>query len=191
MSILDFIAKVIESLAWPATTILIFWHSRAYIRRLLPFVSKVRYKELEVEFERLLEQKTPDTPTLPSPEKKLLDDTLSTASELADTEPSAAIIYAWQILEKEILATLNVLQPSTKNADVYQSRTRTIDIFREQDLITAQEAETLQRLRRLRNEVVHIAQTRTIVPRDVAIKYAEECHALAARLKQIQTKPSE
>lgn len=188
MTILEFIAKIVDSLVWPATVILIFWHSRGYIRRLLPLISKVRYKELEVEFERLLEQTTPQPPALPSPEKKVIDDTLATAAELADTEPSAGIIFAWQVLEKELLATMSVLQPSTKAAGLYQSRTQTIDILREQDLITTSEADNLHRLRRLRNEVVHIAQTRTIVPKEVAMKYAEECHALAARLKQIQSK---
>lgn len=185
---LDFIAKIIDSLAWPLTVTVLFWLSRSYIQRLLPYVSRLRYKELEVEFERLLERPTPSPTPLPTPEKAVIDSQLATAIELAGTEPSAGMIYAWQTLEKELVAAIASIQPSAVGSRVFGSMTQAIEVLREQNLITNDEADTLQRLRKLRNDVVHITNTQTIVPEDVAVKYAEECHALAARLKSIQAK---
>ena len=56
MNLLEFVASIIESLAWPLVFLLAFTLLRQPIKDLLPFLQRLKYKELEVEFNRRVEE---------------------------------------------------------------------------------------------------------------------------------------
>lgn len=53
---LEFIAKIIGSLAWPATVLVIIFFMRKPIRDLLPFLERLKYKDFELSFRRQLQE---------------------------------------------------------------------------------------------------------------------------------------
>lgn len=52
MDWLTFISQVIGALAWPSAVITIFLGLRKPIRDLLPYIQKLKWKEVEIEFGR-------------------------------------------------------------------------------------------------------------------------------------------
>jgi len=56
MLLLDFAAKIIGSLAWPATLLVVMIFLRKPIRDLLPFLERLKYKDFELSFRRQLQE---------------------------------------------------------------------------------------------------------------------------------------
>ena len=56
MDWLAFVASVIGSLAWPSVLLIIFMLLRKPLYGLLPLLQKLKYKEIEVEFTRRVEE---------------------------------------------------------------------------------------------------------------------------------------
>ena len=52
---LNFIAKLVETLAWPATVLIIFFCCRKSLLTALPLLNRLKYGELEAEFHKMEE----------------------------------------------------------------------------------------------------------------------------------------
>ena len=120
MNALEFLSSVIDSLAWPVSTIILALIMREPLAKLIPFLKHFKFKELEVRFgeeidelkkanlssldlkkqneqrntDEILEEHYVATQSLETLKEKLLS--------LAEISPSAAIMDAWTMLETEI-----------------------------------------------------------------------------------------
>lgn len=183
MDWLTFAAEVIKALAWPLTVLIIFLVLRKPLSNLLPLLQRLRYKELEIDFGKRIQElavevkkELPDTPEAESralQRKEQLED-------LAQVSPRAAILEAWLELEQ-------VAVEATKRHGLnLTSRERKTPILLERAL---QENEVLDeskrtifgRLRNLRNAAVH-ASDFSFDP-DSAIEYADSALRLAEYLR--------
>lgn len=103
MTFLEFLAALVDSLAWPALVGYVIYLLRDSFAALLRRLSSVKYKELEAQFrEALSEIKLPQEPA--SAESLSLEDEPSrpdTVSliELADVSPRVAVMEAWIKIE--------------------------------------------------------------------------------------------
>lgn len=114
MDLLTFIATIVGSLVWPTSLLIVILVLRKPLAELLPDVSKLKYKDLEVDFGKKLERieaamdmikdetklkrdLPPDVQQEPLPKtrRELLD-------MLVDLSPNAAILESWRNVERTL-----------------------------------------------------------------------------------------
>lgn len=151
MSILEFVASIISSLAWPMLVGFSVYILRAPAGKLIARISKFKYGELEAEFREVLddikpiESKVSERAQLEQRESVSID-----LEELADVSPRAAVMEAWILVEK---ATVEFCEAHDLPSRIsYQglfraSKEKNLDI---EHLQTA-----YQEMRLLRNKVAH------------------------------------
>ncbi|MBW3587898.1 MAG: hypothetical protein KY429_00570 [Actinobacteria bacterium] len=104
MDWLEFIASLVESLAWPIVVVLILILFRNPVTDLIPLVRRIKYKDLELEFERTLAEATQKAQreqlpiTRPSLAERY-DENLTRLVWVAEVSPRAAILEAWLEVE--------------------------------------------------------------------------------------------
>lgn len=152
MSILEFVASIISSLAWPMLVGFSVYILRAPAGKLIARISKFKYGELEAEFREVLddikpiESKVSERAQLEQRESVSID-----LEELADVSPRAAVMEAWILVEK---ATVEFCE-----ADYFPlSRISYQGLFRaskEKNLDIEHLQTAYQEMRSLRNKVAH------------------------------------
>lgn len=165
MDLLAFVASLVQSLAWPAAVVLIVLAFRQSLAKLIPGLHRLKYKDVELEFGRQLQEvrqelgPTPTQPALPAPAESgraALPEPKGTTryyQSLAEISPRAAILEAWLDFELAANAAVESIQPSTKGRPL--SMPRLFSVLAEADLLSSSEVDALTRLRALRNQVVH------------------------------------
>jgi hypothetical protein len=178
-----FAAEVIKALAWPLTVLGLFVALRRPLLGLLPLVTRLRYKDLEFDFARRLEEASVEAaalaagaaargaPAAPAPAVP------RARRAQARTSPRAAVLEAWIRLEA---AALEAARRRGAPEPVAQLRapTRLIEALEEHGVINARQAAVFHDLRNLRNSAAH-ALGFAPAP-DTAADYVR----LAARLEQ-------
>lgn len=157
MDWMTFVAKLIESLAWPVAAVALVFLLRDDIRRLVPFIKKLKAGPVEAEFERevnALKEAAPlsahgitvaKAPDAASKEFLL---------QLAELHPRSAILESWVRVEAAARAILARKATSTATG-AYIPAARLVEPLAEQKLITPGHVTLFHELRRLRNEVAH------------------------------------
>ncbi len=112
MSWLEFFAKIIDSLAWPASTLFVLYIIRGELPTIARSLKKLRYKDLELEFEKSAHEIVEKAKlSLPETSKNIqlsgqshdeLIDRLVSISELA---PRLAILEAWLVVEARVCSS--------------------------------------------------------------------------------------
>ncbi|MCB0339254.1 MAG: hypothetical protein KDD53_06605 [Bdellovibrionales bacterium] len=187
MDWLTFISNLADSLAWPAAVVLIVFSLRSRIEELIPYLRRLKYKDLELEFAEKLEsiavevqESLPQVgaPTViqgPSPET-------ARYKELARLSPSAAVVEGWKELELSMVKLLtrhNQVDESQKNRPpgrLVANLDRIPDVS--PSLIRA-----IDRIRRLRNAAVH--EYDESISTEQAEKFALVAVEIARRLDKI------
>lgn len=157
MDTLTFISNLIGSLAWPLAVVLVFWWLRKEIKKLLPFAKKLRYGDLEIEFEQQLAALKKDAESqrrthavFPKPEDA---EVVSYLKSSAEVSPRAALVDAWVGLEITAVSSARMLKLIPEQKTV--SFPKVVSALRDAGVLEAKDVEILSRLRVLRNEVLH------------------------------------
>ena len=182
MSALQFLATIVQALAWPALALFCFLFVVNRSSNLVRFVKSIRYGDIEItlqdarrEVELLKSQRgVASAPDL-EPDDKIL--------RLAEIDPSVAIVEVWKKLEAKITQLIqhNGLIRFT-NPDLF------IRHLYKLEKISANELELFQRLRKIRNESVHARQRNAPTVAEV-IEYRDFVEAFCTRLDQIRKEP--
>ena len=176
MGIFDFVASLVESLAWPVVVGYCVYILRSPAGKLLDRVSKLKYGELEAEFQERLNKIKPiqdgDTKRITQDEKNI---TLVTLEDLSEVSPRAAVLEAWIIVEKATSAFCEANGLPTNLS--YQSLFR---LAKEKDLDIEAFQAAYQELRFLRNKAVHASDS-DITPA-TAKQYVSTANFIAAEL---------
>ena len=182
MGLLEFLAAVIGSLAWPVVVLVSVILLRKPLAELIPLLRRLKYKGLAVEFEAGLREverdlnTAPDAPALKRgvEEPKQLLASVDTDPQayfegIARVSPVAAILEAWQ--EFEMVATAGLKRQSRFPRGAPPSMNRLFTLLRESSLITKVEERSLVTLRALRNTAVHEADVfdATVSPDEAAV----------------------
>ncbi|MBN4054332.1 hypothetical protein JYT87_01350 [Nitrospira defluvii] len=162
MSWLEFIAKIIDSLVWPASILFVLFILRGELPAIARSLKKLRYKDLELEFEKSAQEIVEKAKlSLPETSKNIqlsgqsqdeLIDRLVSISELA---PRSAILEAWLVVEAAAVDVAKKKGISTFKS--YPGPMRLRDYLVKGDLLNKDQQAVFEQLRNLRNEAVHVA----------------------------------
>jgi hypothetical protein len=179
MDWLTFIAAVLKAVAWPLTTVAILVILRRPLLGLIPLLRKLKWKELELEFEKqIVELKTEAAQALPAPPTvSLTKPAASRLAELAEIAPRSAIIEAWIDVQHAAARALSKRFPDVKAtwSSVYLG-----DLLAAHGLLDANKLEIYNSLRKLRNQAAHNEDFR--IETRHALDYVALAEALAAFL---------
>ncbi len=102
---MDSVERIIDILAWPFTIIVVVMMLRSPLSELVPTLKKLKYKDLELEFEKeankILAEAERDLPEPPKPEPIEHKDT-GIRFSLRRLEPTDEIMKSWRNLELKL-----------------------------------------------------------------------------------------
>jgi len=153
-----FIIELIKSLAWPTTLLLSILLLRGQLSKVLPLISKLKYREFELHFEREIaklkqsaEEQLPETPK-DIEHEKVRDRLL----QLAIASPQTAVIEAWRHVENRLVevgraSKIDVAPPVWTMPMVLAA------LMLKEGIFTEAQYSMLRSIKDLRNEAAHSA----------------------------------
>ena len=158
MNWLQFIAVVVDSVVWPITVIAAFLLLKSQLPVLFPFVERLKYRGLEVEFrkdvQQLSEQSRAALPALASGEQP--DESRNRLYAIAEISLRAAILEAWLEVEAAAANTLQIKEPSLAPKVRMAAPLRLGEMLTRSEILNADQLRVFHSLRELRNKSVHI-----------------------------------
>jgi len=100
MTLFEFISSIISSLAWPIIILIIVFIFKNPLGNILISLTKFRYKDLEMEFERLKSStkalpETIESKTIPENERIIYSSLEEQIADIAPRSPEGAILITW------------------------------------------------------------------------------------------------
>jgi len=151
-----FIANIISSTAWPAAFVIVVVILKQPITKILSYLTKVKYKDVELEFSQAVRELRKETEeALPEFVEKRSEIEIDSAEiiKLAEVAPRAAVIEAWRKVDNEAQECLKRHDAKTEGI---QLRSCPLEraLFLEK-IINEAQVEVIKELRKLRNTAVH------------------------------------
>ena len=147
---------VIDKVIWPATVMAVVAILRASLSQLIPTLKKLKYKDLELEFEREANQiraeAERDLPEVEKVELKRKRIDTGTRFSLARVSPVEQVLKSWHEVEQQIYALSNSEINGTKK---HQTIRTIVKKLMEENRIEESTANLILALAALRNKVVH------------------------------------
>ena len=183
MDWLTFFSKAIDALAWPIASVVLVCVLRPEIKRLVPFLKRVKAGPVEAEFDREVQQLKNTAAKEASTSAKQLPDVASKAFllQLAELHTRSAILEAWVRVEAAARAAIIAKKPLNQ-LSTYQAAARLAETLLQLGVFTQGQASLFEELRRLRNEVAHSSE---LQPSSVSVtSYIDLSSYLQALLEQ-------
>ena len=156
---MEILVEIIKTVIWPATVIVSVVVLRKGILELIPNLKRLKYKDLEVEFEKeaikLRATIERDIPHIEPPEEKPPE--LATSEprvlySIRKLSPSESILHEWTKIEKEIISLMKRHNVNDQYSNSIRSMTGKL---REQKIIDSATEDALLELSAYRNKVAH------------------------------------
>ena len=149
---LDQVVILISAIAWPLTTLTIFFSLRSEIASLVDRIKRLRHGETELDFnERLKEIVEAAEELQESPPIKIEDSTFDgVIAELLKIDPFSAILASWVEFSNTAHSALKIPDDRARLSPL-----RLIEKLEEQKLISEQDEDILHKIRGLRNHAAH------------------------------------
>ena len=175
---------ILEIVAWPLTVLVLVWVAREPLTSLLPTIQKIKFRGLEVEFSRFLQQTVEDwsKDAEVSINRDPADKRLSDAIKLSRGQ---AVLAAWNALEscaREKVENLLPTDESFKNP-----LGRPLDYLEFKGALTPATASAIRDLRSLRNQVAHFGEE--LVVRENAIRYVSVAEGIMKTIDAVTELP--
>ena len=199
MDALQFISAIVSALAWPTSVVILALLFRGSIGKLLPGLSRLKWKDLELEFKKELagltaaarEAQLPPAPEsqasgaaprqIAGPEKTLE----SEIEAVAEVSPRAAIPLAWAAVENELLEAVMRLAVSP-DFPPNNSPIQNIRHLQHAGVLDADTVAVLEQMRRLRNRTVHGDLERAQLSREDALEYSRLAQGIISKLRALR-----
>jgi len=184
MDILTFVAEIVKALAWPLATIVIVTIFRRPLTQLLPLLRRVKYGDLEAEFERKIEEaKSEAAAVLPEVTRKALAPSADETRliQLSEISPRAAVLEAFTGVELAAISAARKL--GMPKAFPRTLTYRALTFLEESGKVDHQLVTLLRDLRGLRNQAAHAPEFGLTT--DAALQYVQIAEAVIGRLNQI------
>ncbi len=156
---MELLIEIIKIVIWPATVIISVVVLRKGILELIPNLKKLKYKDLEVEFEKeaitlraIIER---DIPYIEPPDEKLPKLAVSESQVQFSTKilsPPDSILHEWNRLERAILSLLE--RHKVDNKLLKSIRSMTNKLWQKKIIDTPTEGALLE-LNAFRNKIAH------------------------------------
>lgn len=189
----EFIASLVENVAWPAAVLTMFFLLRDQIGKLISKIAHLKYKDLEVDFDKLRKQAEavqttppPDPVVQQDPEEKQIYSSLEEQIlESVEKAPSAAILLAWSALETAVSSAVARLAISPDSPS-YRSPLHNIDMLEKHTELPREQIGLLHEMRMLRNKVAHEHDTMLSISEQQARDYATTALEMMAVLNRFE-----
>lgn len=183
MTWLEFLSSVVGSIAWPAVVLAGLFILKSPIESAIPRLSKLKFKELEAEFDRDLdkiEQEAKEAGFEAIEDAEVVKDFQESLRQIAEISPNAAIVEAFRKIER---SAKNLLQakghaPDYKVVAPYRLIERVLE---KTDTLGKREVKIFRDLRQLRNKVTHLDFSAS---RNQADEYIELAALLIAKMDE-------
>jgi hypothetical protein len=190
MDWLQFLASLVKSLAWPTALVILVLLFRVPVRRALLSLTRLKYKDLELDFGRELKELekeakaidiTPQPPKSIAPTQRDSSQLLQEAAQLAQRFPEPAVAVAWQAVEDELMQAVMRLAispdyPALKNAELLKA----------QNAIDQRTFELFNRMRNLRNLAVHGGHGAAFITTDEALEFLALARGVVEKLRALR-----
>lgn len=177
MDWLQFVSSVVGSLAWPAAVIAIVVLLRDPLRKLVPLIRTLKYKEWQLDVGQELDAvKESVEATNDQPDERAEEPT-PVFLQLAQIEPRAAVLSAWAPVELALKDLAMRHRVNRLGMPIYQ----VVDSLRKTGVLDPTTHEALGRLMGIRNEAVHLAP----ISYDEAISMGDLCEWALVKLKAL------
>jgi hypothetical protein len=184
VSVLQFIASIVNSLAWPLVVLGSVVILRGPLRALLPLLQRLKYKDLELDFgQQVRELNAEVAAELPAPGAAALPPIGGdpVIARLAETSPRAAVLEAWRAVEAAALLAARRL-----GGEVFRDKAFTLHAIRfleGLDGLDSAIVSLLRDLRGLRNQAAHAPEF-ALSPGS-ALEYAAAADRVASYLRGV------
>lgn len=183
MDLLTFVAELVKAAAWPTVGLIALILLRREIRGLLPLITSLKYKDLELHFGREVAAAREDADQLQTPPGRALlarPEMSETVRKLLDASPRAAIIEAWREVEGE--ARKAAVRREVAIPRIHElSQPRFLQALSAYQVVDPAQLALLHDLRSLRNQAAHAPEF--ALSTDSARDYALAAAQLAEHLK--------
>lgn len=194
MDALEFIASIVDSLAWPAAIAALVLILQAPLRGLLRDLTRLRYGDVEMNFGRevreledrakaaglhLPKKAAQTTPGLPDSSQIIAD-----ATRLASEFPGPAVGLAWTAVEHELMQAVMRLAISA-DYPPYNAPIKNIELLYKEGHLDGDSRSLLDRMRRLRNAAMHPSQRAVTISADEAREFIALTGAITEKLKSL------
>ena len=188
----EFFASLVENLAWPLSILAVFMLLRDQITRLFEKIAHLKYKDLELDFEKVRQQAI-DIQSIPknvviqkdAEEEKLYSSLEEQIFESIEKAPSASILLAWSALETAIASAVSRLAISPDSPS-YRSPLHNIDMLEKYGELPPKEVGLLHEMRMLRNKVAHQHNATIAISEEQARAYAHTAIEMVAVLNGLK-----
>jgi hypothetical protein len=182
MDICSFIANIVGSLAWPTFTLVIVLLLLKPLRELIPLMQKLKYKDLELEFGRRIEEVSAEVARELSPNalREYSAPEMGDLTKLAEISPRLLVLEAWLNVEHAAIETANRLGANLGASQSYQA----IKFLESSGKTDRSLVALLREMRGLRNEATHVPDF--ALGKEAALRYAESASGLAWYFRNVK-----
>jgi hypothetical protein len=172
MDWVTFASKAIDSLAWPAATIVLVVLLRHEIKKIIPYLKRIKAGPLEAEFERELEELKESIAEPTAIEREAVTDPASKEFlfHLAQLHPRSAVLESWVRVEAAARTVLAAKDP-TSSTRRYIPAAKLAELLAQLDVLNSGQVSLFHKLRGLRNDVAH--QENLVLTFDSASAYID------------------
>lgn len=159
MNGLEFLASIINSLAWPASLFGVIFLFRGKVAELIPYIGKLKYKEFELEFResmRELGAEAKELENVESQEPIEVPDEADQLYALAEISPRAAILESWLRVESHAVMALRARDVASDEEMRKLTPMRLARLVESTNALSDEELKIFHKLRELRNRAVHL-----------------------------------
>lgn len=154
----DFVAQLVDSLAWPLVALFVFWQLKDRFGELIPRLKTVKHKDTELEFTELVTELVAeaklDDQLLPASEAPNSKDNYDFLVRLAEISPRSAILESFRAVESAASIAVAKAHPALESRSARNPAQR-FGLLRGKVLDDVQ-IKRLNDLRRLRNKAAHM-----------------------------------
>ncbi len=191
MDWLTFISKLLETLAWPTVALLVFYGLKDKVLELFPILKRLKYKDLEAEFGDGVRELVVKLPAInavalaPSVQQLNTPNLRDNLIHMAELAPRAAVLESWlqvehaaqRLVDRTGVADRSLRMVGPTIMRKYLDKTK---------VLTNEQREGFNKLRELRNKVVHYAEIS--LPLDEVLEYVDLALSLASQLDMADDK---
>jgi len=190
MTLFEFISSITSSLAWPVIVLIIVFILKNPLSKILLSLTKFRYKDLEIEFERLRSSakalpETIESKTIPESERIIYASLEEQIADIAPRSPEGAILIAWSTIEAAVSSAIMRLAISPESPS-YRSVIHNIECLKKYTDIDKTAFAALDDLRIVRNQIAHVRDGRYKISVEQALSYGKTAEKIIKILQNLK-----
>lgn len=169
---MELIATILDKLIWPITTIVALLILRSPLSELVVTLKKLKYKELELEFEReakqILAEAERDLPERIENESIKVTDNEPPAYSRVAPPPAEGVLKSWNYIEQKIF---QIAENNNIDLGARKSLGKAIDALVGRNVFDPAAAKVFLELATLRNKVAH--SNKEAISSEVALLFSK------------------